>query len=158
MSKPEINLSKAPTEIILSKSKKRIWIEIAQIAFPSIGISFIGILQETLNIVIVALMQDNIQQDAVGLGNTIISLAGIAVFTGLNNALNTFSSQAFGANRIELCGVYLWRARIVFVGGYIICSPIFIFSRQILIALGQDKIASKYASYYIWAYMPGLIM
>lgn len=58
-------------------------------------------------------MQDDVQTAAVGLGNTLISLAGVAVCVGLNSALNTFASQAYGADRIELCGVYLWRARIV---------------------------------------------
>lgn len=73
---------------------------------------------------------------AIGLGNTLISLAGDAVLVGLNCALNTFVSQAYGAGRIELCGVYLWRARIVLICAFILCSPIFIFSRQIFLALG----------------------
>ena len=88
--------------------------------------------QETLNLIIVGQMKDDTQTAAVGLGNAIITLFGIAILLGLNSALNTFASQAYGAREIELCGVYYWRARFVLLGAYVIVSPVFIYSDQLL--------------------------
>jgi len=42
-------------------------------------------------------MKDDVQTAAVGLGNAIINLAGVGILLGLNSALNTFASQAYGA-------------------------------------------------------------
>lgn len=60
------------------------------------------------------------------------------MYVGLNGALSTFVSQSFGANKIELCGVYLWRARIILLTAFLVLSPIFIFSKEVLIYLDQD--------------------
>jgi len=44
--------------------------------------------------------------NAVGLGNVVINFFGYAVVFGLNNAVGTFVSQAYGAKEYEICGVY----------------------------------------------------
>jgi len=50
------------------------------------------ILQELINLFVIAMLDDEKKLDAVGLGNTIINLFGIAFFLGLNGALSTFVS------------------------------------------------------------------
>ena len=47
------------------------------------------------------------QLAAIGLGNFFVTLLGYAVFYGLNGALETFVSQAKGANDMRSCGIYL---------------------------------------------------
>jgi len=38
---------------------------------------------------------------------------GLTIIEGVNSALDTFISQAYGANNYQLCGVYLNRGRFV---------------------------------------------
>ena len=71
----------------------------------------------------------------VGMGNMLINVLSFAVIQGLNGALETFVSQAFGAGKFEQCGVYLNRAKYVATLIMIPIIIIYIFSDKILIAL-----------------------
>lgn len=44
---------------------------------------------------------------AAGIGNMILNLFGMGLFYGLNSALETLVSQAYGAKNMALCGLYL---------------------------------------------------
>ena len=108
--------------------------------------------------IIIGLVKDDVQTAAVGLGNAVVYIFGLAIVVGLNAGLNTFVSQAYGAGQYELCGVYLWRGRIVLIFSIVLISPIFIFSKQILILLKQDPDVSEAASHYMLSLFPGIIM
>ena len=69
------------------------------------------------------------------MGNMLINVLCFAVIQGLNGALETFVSQAFGAGKFEQCGVYLNRAKYVATLIMIPIIIIYIFSDKILIAL-----------------------
>ena len=52
----------------------------------------------------------------VGMGNVcmgFMGFMGMTIISGLNRALDTLISQAYGAKNYELCGIYLNRARFV---------------------------------------------
>jgi Na+-driven multidrug efflux pump len=44
------------------------------------------------------MLDDEIKFNAVGNGNAMITIFGVAVFVGLNGAVGTLASQAIGAN------------------------------------------------------------
>ena len=48
-----------------------------------------------------------------GLGATWLNVVCFSTLVGANSALDTLVSQAFGANEIRLCGVYLNQGRCV---------------------------------------------
>ena len=69
---------------------------------------------------------------------------GYGVFFGLNDALVTLSSQAYGAKEYEICGIYLWRARIVYITAFILALPIFLFGDSFLTAIGTNHDTNGY--------------
>ena len=60
-----------------------------------------------LAIYFAAKIKDEFVLAGVGLGNTILEIIGTGAFTGLNMALATFASQAYGAKEYRQCGIYL---------------------------------------------------
>jgi len=75
----------------------------------------------------------------VGMGNLIMSVFGLSIILGLNGALETLISQAYGNGNLELCGIYLNRGRVVII---MISFPIILVlsnANSILIFLKQDQ-------------------
>ena len=63
---------------------------------------------------------------------------------GLNAAQETLTSQAFGANNLQLTGIYLNRGRVILSVFYILLAiwPL-AFGERIFIALGMDAEVSN---------------
>ena len=66
-----------------------------------------------INIIFAGRLNDVAKLAGVGLGTTIDHILCLAILFGLNGALETLVSQAFGSGNIHLCGIYLNRARII---------------------------------------------
>ena len=58
-------------------------------------------------------MDDPVKLAALGIGASITALLCLSFLVGLNGAQETLSSQAYGRQEIELCGVYLNRGRLI---------------------------------------------
>ena len=116
------------------------------------------LLQEIINILYVShfSQETDAKLAGVGLGNTMIVVFGVGAYVGLNSALNALTAQAIGAGHMELCGVYLWQARIVLVLFYVVCLPIFIYSEDLLNLVHQDPKVAHFASLYLKSVLPGL--
>jgi len=67
------------------------------------------IAQESINMAIIGLLGDTTALAAVGLGYMIIYMLVMATSFGLNTAIETLVSQAFGAGDHQMCGRYLNR-------------------------------------------------
>ena len=74
----------------------------------------------------------------------------------MNGALETLVSQAYGFGNIQLCGIYLNRARIISTIVFIPIMFVFMHSEAILLKLGQDPITSHYAHRYIITTIPSM--
>ncbi|OEL21224.1 Protein DETOXIFICATION 16 [Dichanthelium oligosanthes] len=85
------------------------------------------------------------------LANSVASVTGISITTGMATALDTLCGQAFGARQHHLLGVYKQRAMVV-LG--LTCVPIALVWAQtgrILVLLGQDpRIAAEAGAYARW--------
>jgi len=93
-----------------SPSWLKIVFGILKLACPIIITSFLTILSQQINFMFVGNLNDTTSLAAVGLGNMFINICAFAFSFGMNTALETLVSQAYGAKNLPLCGVYLWRA------------------------------------------------
>ena len=73
---------------------------------------------------------------SVGLGAMIMNVFCLSIGMGLNNALDTLVSQAFGNGQFELCGLYLNRARIVNLFVIVPIIVVLVFTEELLVAFG----------------------
>lgn len=74
------------------------------------------------------------------------------ILLGMASALETLCGQAYGAKQYDMLGVYLQRSWIVIFLTSILLLPIYIFTKPILVALGQDEnIAQVAGSISIWS-------
>ena len=66
----------------------------------------------------------------------LVNVTGFSIAIGLNSALVTLVSQAYGANNLKLCGIYLNRSRFILFGLFVPIGCIIFNSEAILIAIG----------------------
>ena len=72
-------------------------------------------------------------------------MIGLSIVIGLNSALETYVSQAAGAKNLELCGVYLNRARVITLLLAIPVTAILLNAKTILVAIKQDPDVAEYS-------------
>ena len=89
------------------------------------------------------------------LGSTCLECPTLYVIWGMNGALATLVSSAYGAGELQLCGQYLNRARLISTVVFVILSIVVIFMEPILGALGQDEKVIENALTYIYYNLPG---
>jgi Na+-driven multidrug efflux pump len=109
---------------------------ISQSIPASVGSVFFMLL-ETINIIFIGHLNDPVKVAGVGMGNIIINLFAVGIFTGLNSSLETLVSQAYGAKNLELCGIYLQRGRIINIFVYSIILVLMFLSIKMLNLLNQ---------------------
>lgn len=61
-------------------------------AVPTILGLIVGFAQITINLIFIGTFNNEITQDAIGLGNIFVNLMGVGVFFGLNGGFETLSS------------------------------------------------------------------
>lgn len=114
-------------------------------------------LLETINIVFIGQHSNHESIAGIGLGTLIMNATGYILCMGLLGGLDTLGSQAFGAKNYYLLGLHTHITRIsVFLFFVIICCPIFYFSYNICIAIGQSHEISLLASDFIKFMIPSL--
>jgi MATE family multidrug resistance protein len=115
-------------------------------------------LQETINLIFIGQMNDPVKLAAVGMGNMIVNMFGVGTYFGLNSALETLVSQAYGSNEIWLCGLYLQRGRVINALTFIPMFVLFSYCGSGLKLLGQDERVADQAHLYILAMSPGIFL
>lgn len=81
--------------------------EILTLALPACVSSFLNIGQSTINLIFIGQLNSADQLAAVGMGTMVLNMIGFGPYLGLNSGLETLTSQAIGAQNIQLAGVYL---------------------------------------------------
>jgi len=79
------------------------------------------------------------------MGQACMNLMGMSIILGLNSALDTLVSQAAGAGKIELCGVYLNQARLIMTVMFIPILILVMHIEQFLLYVGQNHQVAFYA-------------
>ena len=96
-------------------------------------------IQEQINVVFVGNLSDPAKLAGLGLGNMVMNLAPYALLTGVNTALETFVSQAYGRQDLRECGLYLHRSMFIICCAFIPLAISMFWSSDALIYLGMDE-------------------
>ncbi|CAG8505765.1 3321_t:CDS:2 [Funneliformis mosseae] len=86
---------------------------------------------------------------ALALGSMYASVSGISIFYGATTALDTLCPQGYTSGNPKMVGVYLQRAIIIILLGFIPISLVWWESGAILVYLGQNEELSAYAQVYL---------
>ena len=126
---------------------------------PAAAASFCGIAMITVNMVATGHIGGQESIAAVGVGVSFMTLFVNATHYGMNSAIDTLVSQAFGSGNLKLCGMYLQRGRVICCFTLLPISILFIFSQPILISLGFQKTIVDIAhEFLLWQIPNGLLI
>ncbi|GJY36754.1 DETOXIFICATION 40-like protein [Tanacetum coccineum] len=96
----------------------------------------------------------NLQLAAASLGNNGVQLFAYGVMLGMGSAVETLCGQAYGAHQYEMLGVYLQRSTILLMATAIPLMFLYIFSKSLLILIGQSTQIAAAASLFIFGLIP----
>ncbi|KAD0533607.1 hypothetical protein E3N88_37245 [Mikania micrantha] len=96
----------------------------------------------------------NMELAAASLGNQGIQLFAYGLMLGMGSAVETLCGQAFGARKYDMLGVYLQRSAIVLMVTAIPVTMVYIFSKPILILLGQSPSVASAAALFVYGLIP----
>ncbi|KAK3039710.1 hypothetical protein RJ639_027051 [Escallonia herrerae] len=96
----------------------------------------------------------NLELAAASLGNNGVQLFAYGVMLGMGSAVETLCGQAYGAKKYDMLGVYLQRSTILLMGTGIPLMLIYIFSKPILLLLGQSTSIASASALFIYGLIP----
>ncbi|KAF9590316.1 hypothetical protein IFM89_033734 [Coptis chinensis] len=96
----------------------------------------------------------NLELAAASLGDTGIQIFAYGLMLGMGSAVETLCGQAFGAGKYNMLGVYLQRSTILLMLTGIPLAIIYVFSRPILIKLGQSPEIASAAAIFVYGLIP----
>ncbi|KAK9055547.1 hypothetical protein SSX86_026631 [Deinandra increscens subsp. villosa] len=96
----------------------------------------------------------NLELAAASLGNSGVQLFAYGVMLGMGSAVETLCGQAYGAHHFEMLGVYLQRSTVLLMATAIPLMFVYIFSRPLLLLIGQSVEIATAASLFIFGLIP----
>ncbi|KAG5545545.1 hypothetical protein RHGRI_017896 [Rhododendron griersonianum] len=88
------------------------------------------------------------------LGNNGIQLFAVGIMLGMGSAVETLCGQAYGAKKYPMLGIYLQRSTILLTITGLLVALIYVFSKPILILLGQSTEIASTASTFVYGLIP----
>ncbi|KAG6722289.1 hypothetical protein I3842_03G153300 [Carya illinoinensis] len=160
----EYDRSSGELERILSDSsvpffqrlQKAIWIELKllfYLAAPAVIVYLINYLM-SMSAQIFAGYLGNLELAAASLGNTGIQVFAYGLMLGMGSAVETLCGQAYGAGKHDMLGIYMQKSIIVLTSTGVILSIIYIFSKPILIFLGESPRIASAAAVFVYGLIP----
>ena len=125
-------------------------------SLPSIFGLVFQMLVEIVNLIFIGNLNDPVALAGVGLGNMLINMICFSIGMGLNGAIDTLVSQAYGDKEYYLWGCYLNRGRIIQALFFALETTILMFTKEILLILGQSHESSEAARIYVISILPGM--
>lgn len=92
---------------------------------------------------------------AVGLGNVWINFVGINIVFGLNYGFETLASRVWGEGKHHIMGIYLKKTFIIHLMTMTCCFVMLVYTKEILILMGQDEEISRLTYKYAINMFPG---
>ncbi|XP_039061774.1 protein DETOXIFICATION 40-like isoform X2 [Hibiscus syriacus] len=96
----------------------------------------------------------NLELAAASLGNSGIQLLAYGLMLGMGSAVETLCGQAYGAHRFSMLGVYLQRSTVVLTLTGIPLILAYVFSKPIMILLGESKEVASAAAIFVYGLIP----
>ncbi|THG15869.1 hypothetical protein TEA_018608 [Camellia sinensis var. sinensis] len=83
-----------------------------------------------------------------------LSLTFVDVYLGMGSAVETLCGQAYGAHKYGMLGIYLQRSAILLMATGIPVTLIYIFSKPLLLLLGESSEIASAASIFVYGLIP----
>ncbi|XP_074270118.1 protein DETOXIFICATION 40-like isoform X2 [Silene latifolia] len=96
----------------------------------------------------------NLELAAASLGNTGIQVLAYGLMLGMGSAVETLCGQAYGANKYDMLGIYMQRSTILLTVTAIPLTMVYIFSKDILLILGEPEDIASMAQIFILGLIP----
>jgi len=96
------------------------------------------VIQEQINVIFIGNLSDPAKLAGIGLGNMVLNLVPYALLIGVNTALETLVSQAYGRQDLRECGLYLHRAVFTICCIFVPVAISMFYASDVLISLGMD--------------------
>ncbi|XAR68097.1 hypothetical protein NMG60_11003107 [Bertholletia excelsa] len=141
---------------LFKRLRRAAWIELkllVGLAVPMIGVSMITFAMAASTQIFCGHV-GNLQLAASSLGNNGIQTFAFGLLLGMASAAETLCGQAYGAQRYEMLGIYLQRSTILLVAVSLFPTLIYIFSKPLLISIGQSKEISSAAALFVYGLIP----
>ncbi|KAK4398954.1 protein DETOXIFICATION 40 [Sesamum angolense] len=139
-----------------ARYKKATWVELKllnRLAAPAI---IVYLLNNLLNMStqIFCGQLGNLELAGSALANNGIQLFVYGVMLGMGSAVETLCGQAYGAHKYEMLGIYMQRSTILLVATGIPLMFIYIFSKPLLLLLGESRDVAAAAALFIYGLIP----
>ncbi|XP_051125470.1 protein DETOXIFICATION 40-like [Andrographis paniculata] len=96
----------------------------------------------------------NLELAASSLGNNGVQLLTYGLMLGMGSAVETLCGQAYGAQKYDMLGIYMQRSTVLLMATGIPMMLIYIFSKPILVALGQSEEVAASAAMFVYGLIP----
>ncbi|KAJ6769524.1 MULTIDRUG RESISTANCE PROTEIN [Salix purpurea] len=96
----------------------------------------------------------NLELAASSLGNNGIQIFAYGLMLGMGSAVETLCGQAYGAHKYEMLGIYLQRSAVLLTATGIPLTLIYIFSKPLLILLGESETIASAAGIFVYGLIP----
>ncbi|XP_027170642.1 protein DETOXIFICATION 40-like [Coffea eugenioides] len=141
---------------LLQRYRAATWIEMKllfHLAAPAVIVYMINYLM-SMSTQIFSGHLGNLELAAASLGNTGIQIFAYGLMLGMGSAVETLCGQAFGAKKFEMLGIYLQRSTILLSLTGVLLTIIYVFSKPILIFLGQSPDIASAAALFVYGLIP----
>ncbi|CAN4104792.1 unnamed protein product [Withania somnifera] len=143
-----------------SRLREASWIEMKllfSLAAPAVMVYMINYLM-SMSTQIFCGHLGNLELAAASLGNTGIQVFAyglmVQIYLGMGSAVETLCGQAYGARKYDMLGVYLQRSTILLVITGVLLTFAYVFSKPILIFLGQSPEIASAAALFVYGLVP----
>ncbi|EXB83380.1 Protein TRANSPARENT TESTA 12 [Morus notabilis] len=96
----------------------------------------------------------NLELAASSLGNNGVQIFAYGLMLGMGSAVETLCGQAYGAQKYGMLGIYLQRSTILLTLTGILLTVVYIFSKPILLFLGESEKIASAAALFIYGLIP----
>ncbi|CDW80126.1 multidrug and toxin extrusion protein 2-like [Stylonychia lemnae] len=141
-----------PQEESLTQMSKNL----ARVAIPIIVGQIFSMFVEMLNLVFAGHLGDPVFVAAAGLGNMYANVTCLLVIYGLNSAIATLVSQAYGSGNLRKAGIYLNKGRIAILLFFIPIFGLMFLCETFLLALRMDPETARQAQVYTYGLVVAL--
>ncbi|CDW80289.1 na+-driven multidrug efflux pump [Stylonychia lemnae] len=131
-------------------------LKLAKVVIPAMLSQTFIFFMEIVNMFFIGHLNDPAMVAGVGLGNMYVNIVCQSLILGLNGGVGTLVAQAYGSKNMRKCGVYLNRGRIITLMCYIPMVFSILMCERVLLFIGQDPAASRFAQQYVYAIIPGM--
>lgn len=103
-------------------------------------------------------MDDPTKLAGIGIGNSVMNIVPYTLMVGVNSALGTLVSQAYGRGNLHECGLHLHRAMFLILCLFVPIAVSFFWADNFLMALGIDGVTADHAKIYLTLLLPSVLV